>query len=275
MSRKFRRIGKDDQQSLWDFCEHCGLHRLAHSRDEDCMHVTFELRFKPLSDRPEWCLICFKHIRHHYGMEGEGKPPRCQPRQETEEERWERLRPMPCPEHGVCLQDPCQPRPVESSAMNPHIHATTCAKANDHSLRCNCHLSSNYGDSAVTFVNPTFSTTMMVSSTPIQKGIVNYPIATSQDSRGVIAYGNSFSPAVSGSINLTKIDPVNPKHYRGDLVMRIIEHFGLEENFYLGNVIKYILRHAQKAGIEDLKKARWYLDRMIERAEGKHQEGVK
>jgi hypothetical protein len=70
-------------------------------------------------------------------------------------------------------------------------------------------------------------------------------------------------------------DPVNPAHYKGDLVMRIIEHFGLVENFYLGNVVKYILRHKNKAGIEDLKKAAWYLTRAIESLEGKHVDGVK
>lgn len=61
-------------------------------------------------------------------------------------------------------------------------------------------------------------------------------------------------------------DPVNPGHYKGDLVMRIIERFEL--GFTLGNVIKYVLRHEDKAGIEDLKKARWYLDREIENREG-------
>jgi hypothetical protein len=61
-------------------------------------------------------------------------------------------------------------------------------------------------------------------------------------------------------------DPVNPSHYRGDTVMRIIEEFEL--GFCLGNVVKYILRHANKAGLEDLKKARWYLDREIARREG-------
>lgn len=63
-------------------------------------------------------------------------------------------------------------------------------------------------------------------------------------------------------------DPINPAHYRGDLVMRIIEHFGLQDDFALGNVIKYILRHKSKAGIEDLKKARWYLDRRIAQLDG-------
>ena len=61
-------------------------------------------------------------------------------------------------------------------------------------------------------------------------------------------------------------DPVNPSHYRGDLVMRIIERFKL--GFRLGNVVKYILRHADKAGLEDLKKARRYLDREITEREG-------
>jgi hypothetical protein len=35
--------------------------------------------------------------------------------------------------------------------------------------------------------------------------------------------------------------------------------------FVLGNVIKYVWRADMKNGIEDLKKARWYLDREIER----------
>lgn len=61
-------------------------------------------------------------------------------------------------------------------------------------------------------------------------------------------------------------DPINPAHYRGVTVMRIIEEFDL--GFCLGNVVKYILRHKNKAGIEDLKKARWYLDREISRQEG-------
>lgn len=32
-----------------------------------------------------------------------------------------------------------------------------------------------------------------------------------------------------------------------------------------GNVIKYVWRYRNKGGAEDLKKARWYLDRLIER----------
>ncbi len=57
-------------------------------------------------------------------------------------------------------------------------------------------------------------------------------------------------------------DSVNPAHYKGDFVMRIIEAFKL--GFCLGNVVKYVLRADGKGvPIEDLKKARWYLDREI------------
>jgi len=42
----------------------------------------------------------------------------------------------------------------------------------------------------------------------------------------------------------------------------VIEAFGL--GFHLGNVVKYILRCGKKdADIQELKKARWYLEREI------------
>lgn len=66
-------------------------------------------------------------------------------------------------------------------------------------------------------------------------------------------------------------DPVNPNHYEGDLVARIIEHFGL--GFNLGNVIKYVLRAQNKNGVEDLKKAEWYIKREIMRSDGNERIG--
>jgi len=65
-------------------------------------------------------------------------------------------------------------------------------------------------------------------------------------------------------------DPVEPAHYHGDYVMRIIEDFQLD--FLSGSVVKYLLRAGNKPGepvVQDLKKARWYLDRKIRRLEGK------
>ena len=64
-------------------------------------------------------------------------------------------------------------------------------------------------------------------------------------------------------------DAVNhPSHYNtGSIeVIDAIEDWGL--GFALGNAAKYIARAAHKGKmIEDLKKARWYLDREIQRLE--------
>lgn len=35
------------------------------------------------------------------------------------------------------------------------------------------------------------------------------------------------------------------------------------EGFCIGNVLKYVTRYKLKNGLEDLKKARWYLDKII------------
>ena len=64
-------------------------------------------------------------------------------------------------------------------------------------------------------------------------------------------------------------DSVNhPSHYNehpsGVECITIVEHFG----FCIGNAIKYLWRAGLKGdAIEDLKKARWYVDREIERRE--------
>ena len=61
-------------------------------------------------------------------------------------------------------------------------------------------------------------------------------------------------------------DPVNhPPHYGGDTTyetIKVIEAWGL--GFSLGNAVKYISRAGRKLdALEDIKKARWYLDREI------------
>jgi len=60
-------------------------------------------------------------------------------------------------------------------------------------------------------------------------------------------------------------DPVSPKHYQSDKfqLIDVIDSFGLD--FYQGTILQYIVRHKGKNGVEDLKKARWYLDRYIEK----------
>jgi hypothetical protein len=61
-------------------------------------------------------------------------------------------------------------------------------------------------------------------------------------------------------------DAINPPHYKGHPsgveCIAVVEHMG----FNLGNAVKYVWRAGQKGdAVEDLKKARWYLDREIAR----------
>ena len=63
-------------------------------------------------------------------------------------------------------------------------------------------------------------------------------------------------------------DAINPDHYRahpsGVEAIQVTEHM----NFCLGNAVKYIWRAGLKGdAVEDLRKARWYLDREIARIE--------
>ena len=63
-------------------------------------------------------------------------------------------------------------------------------------------------------------------------------------------------------------DNVNhPKHYNahpsGVEAITIAEHM----SFNVGNAIKYLWRADHKNGIEDLKKAAWYVNREVERQE--------
>ena len=69
-----------------------------------------------------------------------------------------------------------------------------------------------------------------------------------------------------GLEGIARREAVNhPPHYnQGNIeVIDAIEDWGLD--FNAGNVVKYVSRHQHKAEpLEDLKKARWYLDRLIE-----------
>lgn len=55
----------------------------------------------------------------------------------------------------------------------------------------------------------------------------------------------------------------NPDHYNKGIEVWdfIISH---DMDFMAGNIIKYISRYKHKNGIQDLEKARFYLDKLIE-----------
>jgi hypothetical protein len=68
-------------------------------------------------------------------------------------------------------------------------------------------------------------------------------------------------------------DAVNPSHYKQgpiECIEAIKAALGRGFISYLwGNIIKYLWRWPNKNGVEDLKKARWYLDRLIREEEAK------
>ena len=62
-------------------------------------------------------------------------------------------------------------------------------------------------------------------------------------------------------------DPINPSHYKQGGI-ECIEAIKAATGdgfvgYVWGNVLKYLWRWPKKGGVDDLKKARWYLDRLI------------
>lgn len=76
-------------------------------------------------------------------------------------------------------------------------------------------------------------------------------------------------------------DPVNhPNHYTNgsiECIDAMVESQGLEavESFCLCNAFKYIWRHKLKNGVEDIRKAKWYLDKFLELFDNAEQNGDK
>ena len=71
-------------------------------------------------------------------------------------------------------------------------------------------------------------------------------------------------------------DQINhPKHYninwKGEKAIETFDYIkSWEMNYAQGNVIKYVSRYPYKGkSVEDLKKARWYLDQLIGQEETK------
>lgn len=63
----------------------------------------------------------------------------------------------------------------------------------------------------------------------------------------------------------TTADNVNhPSHYNSGKIEVIDAIEDWQLGFHLGNVVKYVARSKHKNGIEDLKKAKWYLERFIQ-----------
>ena len=70
------------------------------------------------------------------------------------------------------------------------------------------------------------------------------------------------------------MDRVNkPEHYAYgkyeciDVIKEVTKGLAGSQAFCLGNCLKYLWRWQHKNGVEDLKKAKWYLERVIKEFE--------
>jgi len=84
----------------------------------------------------------------------------------------------------------------------------------------------------------------------------------------------AFRNAARAAIQIILDKPANAvqvggEHYKSKDIQPwdAIHAWGL--GFFSGNVVKYVARHREKNGVEDLKKARHYLDKLIELMEKK------
>lgn len=57
---------------------------------------------------------------------------------------------------------------------------------------------------------------------------------------------------------------ISPSYYQKGSVEVTDYITSNEMSFIEGNIIKYVTRYKEKSGIQDLRKARWYLDKLIE-----------
>ena len=77
-------------------------------------------------------------------------------------------------------------------------------------------------------------------------------------------------PANCPEIPDSSSDPISPSHYKQGGIECIEAIKAATGDGFIGyvwgNVLKYLWRWPKKGGVDDLKKARWYLDRLIEEA---------
>lgn len=109
--------------------------------------------------------------------------------------------------------------------------------------------------------------------------IEGFPITVRHSIREQVSYklggvkhdDDPVEPASCPKIPDSATDSINPAHYKHlpaeaiDIIMAAIAKAPSNGSAFLqGQVIKYLLRCWSKKGIEDLRKAKWYLDRLIE-----------
>ena len=116
------------------------------------------------------------------------------------------------------------------------------------------------------------------------KGLISGNASLADDGAAVTARAaavGSGSFVVPKGAPVTGDDPVNhPQHYtRGnieciDAIDAAVAFLPADEAVCVANVIKYVWRYRCKTPVESLKKARWYLDRLIGKMETRYLDDV-
>jgi len=106
---------------------------------------------------------------------------------------------------------------------------------------------------------------------PYTKTPKGMDITAEQRARQLIALARPKTRMASSADFAKPDDPVNhPAHYTDGGIETIDFIEAKRLGYHLGNVVKYICRAGKKGtnmGLQDLQKARWYLDRAIEKNE--------
>lgn len=69
-------------------------------------------------------------------------------------------------------------------------------------------------------------------------------------------------------------DNINPAHYSRQPITPLEYIVANKMGFIEGNIIKYVSRYKGKNGVEDLKKAQWYINKLILLMEGMDNENI-
>ena len=93
--------------------------------------------------------------------------------------------------------------------------------------------------------------------------------------KGVLEPRHSPSPPMSPFEQMTEQQSsspvnqkINPSHYKQGKIEVIDFILDQKMDYLTSNICKYICRWRFKDGVCDLKKARWFLDKLIEQEEG-------
>ena len=62
----------------------------------------------------------------------------------------------------------------------------------------------------------------------------------------------------------TLMDKISPDNYQKGNIEVTDFIIAQSMSFLEGNIVKYLCRYKEKSGIEDLRKARWYIDKLID-----------